>query len=61
MNNTQLFATTLTPIPSTLRPPPQHQVVISCNLVADGVLWISPTTKAGMQHAPGNISLEVDN
>ena len=36
----------------------QQQVVISCNMVADGVLWISPTTNAGKPHAPIIISIE---
>ena len=38
-------------------PPPKQQVVISCNLVADGVLWISPTTNAGKTNAQSNRSM----
>ena len=39
-------------------PPPKQQVVISCNLVADGVLWISPTTKATKINAQYNESMD---
>ena len=33
---------------------PQQQVVINCNMVADGVLWISPTTNAIKSEVQGN-------
>ena len=34
--------------------PPQHQVVLRCNVVADGVLWISPTTNSIEHDVSGN-------
>ena len=37
---------------------PQQQVVISCNMVADGVLWISPTLNAIKSDVQGNRSIE---
>ena len=37
---------------------PQQQVVISCNMVADGVLWISPTQNGQKINVPGNRPVE---
>ena len=37
---------------------PQQQAVISCNMVADGVLWISPTQNSHRHDVPGNRSIE---
>ena len=37
---------------------PQHQMVLSCNIVADGVLWISPTTNSIKHDVSGNKSID---
>ena len=37
---------------------PQQQVVISCNMVADGVLWILPTLNAIRSDVEGNRFIE---
>ena len=57
MNRTQLSVNTLTPIPYPLCPPPQQQVVISFNVVADGTFVFHTPTNAGLNYAPGNRSI----
>ena len=37
---------------------PQQQVVISCNLVGDGILWFCPTTNGHRISAPNNKTIE---
>ena len=53
-NMTQLLAPTLTTMPSTMCTPSN----ISCNMVADGVLWISPTLIAIKSDVQGNRAIE---
>ena len=44
---------------ATLCPPKEkHQVVLNCNIVADGVLWISPTTNSIKHDVSVNKSID---